>query len=119
MNVYLTIIKKQWENIEYAGYYNVGPDDEDCLSTGDLATLFCEKWGNNLKWINESENGAPHEANFLKLDSTKIKNTFNWKPKWRIEKAIEKTVEWTKAYSNNEDIISCTDNQIDEFFMEE
>lgn len=119
LNVYLTIIKKQWENIEYAGYYNVGPDDEDCLSTGDLATLFCEKWGNNLKWINESENGAPHEANFLKLDSTKIKNTFNWKPKWRIEKAIEKTVEWTKAYSNNEDIISCTDNQIDEFFMEE
>lgn len=119
LNVYLTIIQKQYENINYAGYYNVGPDDEDCVSTGDLATLFCEKWGDNLKWINKSEVDAPHEANFLKLDSTKIKNTFNWKPKWGIEKAIEKTVEWTKVYSNNENIISCTDKQIDEFFMRE
>ena len=97
----------------------MGPDDEDCISTGDLATLFCEKWGNNLKWINKSERDAPHEANFLKLDSTKIKNTFNWKPTWGIDEAVEKTVEWTKVYSNNENIISCTDKQIDEFFMRE
>ena len=76
LNVYLTIIKKQYEDINFSGYYNVGPDDEDCISTGDLATLFCEKWGENLKWVNESENNAPHEANFLKLDSTKIKKTF-------------------------------------------
>ena len=119
LNVYLTIVQKQYENINYAGYYNVGPDDEDCISTGDLATLFCEKWGNNLKWINKSERDAPHEANFLKLDSTKIKNTFNWKPTWGIDEAVEKTVEWTKVYSNNENIISCTDKQIDEFFMRE
>lgn len=118
LNVYLTIIQKQYEDINYSGYYNVGPDDEDCVSTGELATIFCEKWGNNLKWINKSEINAPHEANFLKLDSTKIKNTFNWKPKWGIEKSIEKTVEWTKTYSNKEDIIACTSKQIDEFFME-
>ena len=119
LNVYLTIAKRQYEDINYAGYYNVGPDDEDCVSTGDLATIFCKKWGNNLKWKDKHEINAPHEANFLKLDSTKIKKTFGWKPKWRIEKAIEKTVEWTKAYSNNEDIIACTNKQIDEFFMEE
>ena len=93
LNVYLTIIKKQYEDINFSGYYNVGPDDEDCISTGDLATLFCEKWGENLKWVNESENNAPHEANFLKLDSTKIKKTFNWQPKWGIEEAVKKTVE--------------------------
>ena len=116
---YLIILKKQYENINYAGYYNVGPDDEDCISTGDLATLFCEKWGNDLKWINKCDKNSPHEANFLKLDSTKIKNTFNWKPKWGINETIEKTVEWTKAYSKCEDIIAVTDNQIDEFFMEE
>ena len=105
--------------MNYAGYYNVGPNDEDCVSTGDLVNLFCEKWGNNLKWINKHENNSPHEANFLKLDSTKIKDTFNWKPNWGINEAVEKTVEWTKAYSHNEDIISVTDRQIDEFFMEE
>lgn len=118
LNVYLTIVKKQYENIDYAGYYNVGPDDEDCVTTGDLATLFCKKWGEGLKWINESQINAPHEANFLKLDSTKIKRTFDWKPKWGIENAVEKTVEWTKAYSNDEDITKITDEQIN-MFMEE
>lgn len=116
LNVYMEIVKRQYENIDYSGYYNVGPDDEDCISTGKLATLFCEKWGENLKWINKSEINAPHEANFLKLNSTKIKETFNWKSKWNIEKAIEKTVEWAKVYKNDEDILSCTNNQIKEFY---
>lgn len=119
LNMYLTIIQKQYEDINYAGYYNVGPDDNDCVSTGDLATLFCDKWNGDLKWINKSDIDAPHEANFLKLDSTKIKNTFNWRPKWGIEKAIEKTVEWTKVYLNKKDIITCTNKQIDEFFKED
>lgn len=116
LNVYLTIVKKQYENINYADYYNVGPNDEDCITTGELANLFCEKWGNGLKWVNESEANAPYEATFLKLDSGKVKKTFNWKAKWNIEKAIEKTVEWTKVYANDEDIIKCTNRQIDEFF---
>lgn len=116
LNVYLTIIKKQYEDINYSGYYNVGPDDADCISTGDLATLFCEKWDEDLKWINKSEMNAPHEANFLKLNSSKIKKVFNWKPKWNIDTAIEKTVEWTKNYKDNNDMAICTDKQIEEFF---
>ena len=116
LNVYLTIIKEQYENMNYSGYYNVGPDDEDCITTGDLASLFCKNWGNDLKWIYQGEANAPHESTFLKLDSSKIKKTFNWKPKWRIADAIEKTVEWTKVYSENGNIIECTNNQIDEFF---
>ena len=116
LNVYLTIVKKQYEDIKFSGYYNVGPDDEDCMTTGRLVDLFCKKWGNNLKWINKSEKDAPHETNFLKLDSTKIKNTFGWQPKWNINDAIEKTIEWTEAYYNRKDIIACTDNQINEFF---
>lgn len=116
LNVYLTILKKQYEDIEYSGYYNVGPDDEDCITTGDLASLFCKNWGNDLKWIYQGEANAPHESTFLKLDPSKIKKTFNWKPRWGIADAIEKTVEWTKVYSENGNIIECTNNQIDEFF---
>ena len=116
LNVYLTIIKNQYGDINYSGYYNVGPDDNDCISTGDLATLFCEKWGENLKWINKSEMNAPHEANFLKLNSSKIKKVFDWKPKWNIDTAIEKTVEWAKNYKDNNDLVICTDKQIEEFF---
>lgn len=115
LKIYLMICMKQYENNKYSGNYNVGPDDEDCVTTGELTDLFCKYWGENLGWINQSENG-PHEANYLKLDCSKIKNTFNWKPKWHIEEAIEKTVEWTKIYFNKNDVNECMDNQIKEFF---
>ena len=117
--MYLTIAKEQYLNKDYAGYYNIGPNDEDCVETAKLVDLFCKYFNENndnkIKWINKSDNG-PHEANFLKLDNNKIKKTFNWTPTWNIEKAIEKTVEWINAYLNDEDIINCVDNQIDEFF---
>ena len=117
--MYLTIAKEQYLNKDYAGYYNIGPNDEDCVETAKLVDLFCkyfnENNSNKIEWINKSDNG-PHEANFLKLDNNKIKKTFNWTPTWNIEKAIEKTVEWINVYLNDEDIINCVDNQIDEFF---
>ena len=114
---YLMIAAKQYEDIKYQGYYNVGPDEVDCFKTGALVDLFVEKWGEGLRWINRYD-GGPHEANFLKLDCSKLKNTFDWKPKWNLEKAIEKTVEWSKCYISNGDIRNCMDNQIKEFLGE-
>jgi len=113
--VYLMIAKVQYEDKSYAGFYNVGPDESDCVTTGTLVDLFCEKWGEDIKWENKSD-GGPHEANFLKLDCSKVKKTFGWKSNWNVEKAIEKTVEWSKVYMKGEDIISCMDAQINEFF---
>lgn len=111
---YLMIAAKQYENADYAGYYNVGPDDADCFQTGALVDLFVKKWGNGLKWVNLND-GGPHEASFLKLDSTKLKSTFGWKPKWNLETAIEKTVEWSKCYFEKGDIRACMDRQINDF----
>lgn len=119
--IYLTIVQKQYHNEKYAGYYNVGPDDVDCITTGEITDLYCKYYNKNndnpIKWINKSDNG-PHEAALLKLNNQKIKDTFNWKPVWNIEKAVEKTVEWTKSYINNEDIIKCTTNQINEYLKQ-
>ena len=112
--VYLEICEKQYKDKKYEGYYNVGPDDCDCVTTGELVTKFCNCWGNNLTWINKSDNG-PHEASFLKLDNNKIKKTFGWTPKWHIDETIKKIVEWTKVYLNNEDISSEMDKEIMEF----
>ncbi|NCA81100.1 MAG: CDP-glucose 4,6-dehydratase, partial [Sphingobacteriia bacterium] len=78
---YLMIAQMQYEDGKYAGYYNIGPDDCDCVSTGALVDIFCRTWGNDLTWENVNV-GGPHEANFLKLDCSKFKNTFNWTPKW-------------------------------------
>lgn len=118
--VYLMIAAMQYtdglDNMgkNYSGYYNVGPDDQDCLQTGALVDLFVKHWGEGLKWINRYD-GGPHEANFLKLDCSKLKATFGWKPHWNLEKAIEKVVEWSKCWLDGGDVRACMDHQIEEF----
>lgn len=112
---YLMIAQRQYEDISYAGWYNVGPDECDCVTTGQLVDLFCCKWGDGAKWINKSEANAPHEANFLKLDCSKIKATFCWQPRWHIDDAIEKTVQWSRVWLSGGDIPAEMDRQIREY----
>lgn len=111
---YLMIAQKQYEDAKFAGYYNVGPDECDCVTTGELVQLFCSEWGGGLRAEIKQAQG-PHEANFLKLDCSKLKRTFNWKPKWGVKTAIKKTVDWTRAYVNCESIPQIMDEQICEF----
>ncbi len=95
--VYLQIVEAQYKDSAKQGYYNVGPDSEDCVNTGDLVTKFCKAYGNDIKWIDKFD-GGPHEAAFLKLDNGKIKEVFGWSPRWHIDECINKIVEWTKVY---------------------
>lgn len=114
--VYLTIAQKQYEDRSYAGYYNVGPDDCDCVTTGDLVTLFCKCWGDGASWENQAEPDAPHEANFLKLDCSKIKAVFGWKPRWHIQECMEKTCAFSKVWLSGGNIPAEMDREINEFF---
>ena len=111
---YLMIAALQEDNPGLAGWYNVGPDDHDCFQTGALVDLFVRKWGDGLEWINQSD-GGPHEARFLKLDCSKLKTTFGWKPRWNLETAVEKTVEWTRTWAGGGNIRACMDQQIQAF----
>ena len=115
---YLTLAKAQYEDKSFTGSYNFGPDDESCVTTGELATLFCDIWGNGAAWKNVSEANAPHEANFLKLQCEKAKNILGWYPQWGIKQAIEKIVEWEKAVQSGITAAEITDNQIKEYFGE-
>lgn len=112
---YLMIAARQYEDVSLSGWYNVGPDDCDCFETGNLVDLFVSKWGRGLKWINRSD-GGPHEANFLKLNCQKLKDTFGWSPRWNLDTAVEKTVEWSKCWLNGGDVNAMMNKQIDEFF---
>lgn len=109
---YLMIVMRQYEQPELAGWYNVGPDDGDCVTTGRLVELFCERWGKGARWENRSEPNAPHEANFLMLDCTKLKTTFAWTPRWHIQDAIDRTCEWTQIWLNGGDVPAEMNRQI-------
>lgn len=117
LNGYLTVAMMQFEDKEYASNYNFGPEDENCISTGKLVDLFCNKTNNKIKWINKHD-GGPHEAKFLKLDISKSKAVLGWKPTWNIDKTMDKIVEWLFVYEKNEDVTKVVDKQIKEFYKE-
>ena len=112
---YLMIVQRQYEDKKYAGWYNVGPNESDCVTTGELVDLFCKSWGDDISWENQAEPSAPHEANFLKLDCSKLKSVFGWQPRWCIEEAVEKTVEWSKIWLRGQDLSSVMCRQIAEY----
>ncbi|MCR4568380.1 MAG: GDP-mannose 4,6-dehydratase, partial [Pseudobutyrivibrio sp.] len=124
---YLMIAEAQYKDASLASSYNVGPDDSDCWTTGELVQLFCDKWNvavdgassnngalNKASWVNKHD-GGPHEANFLKLDCSKLKSTFGWKPVWNVTTTMEKIVEWSVAYLQGQDVGVVMDRQIGEF----
>lgn len=111
---YLMIAAGQYDDMSLSGSYNVGPNESDYITTGELVSLFCECWGEDILCEFEDKNG-PHEAGLLKLDCSKLKSVFGWKPRWNIENAIKKTVEWTKTYESGGDIELCMDKQINDF----
>ena len=115
LGAYLLIAQAQYEDAAKADSYNVGPDDRSCLTTGELADLFCNAWGEGAEWENLSQ-GGPHEANFLKLDCSRIRSALGWKPRWQVEEAVTNTAKWYQAWLNGDDMEEYTDFQIKEYF---
>ena len=112
---YLMICAKQYDDNNYSGWYNVGPDDQDCFKTGALVDLFVKYWGEGISWRTPSNLEGPHEANFLKLDCSKIKSVFGWSPRWNLDTAIDKVVEWSKCWQCQGDMNACMEKQIEEY----
>ena len=113
---YLLLAEKQYADKTIEGAYNFGPDEESCVTTGELTSIFCELWGEGVSWIARKDSG-PHEASFLKLDCSKSKTVLGWKPHLTIKTAIEKTIEFARSRSDSERQ-NCINKQIKEYFAE-
>ena len=108
---YLRIAEKQEKEPVLAGSYNIGPGDEGCSSTAQLADYFCASWGNDVHWVTQSSTG-PHEAKFLKLDCSLVRRSFGWAPLWTLKTTIAKTVDWTKSWMQDENTEQVMKEQI-------
>lgn len=117
LSAYLLIAQRQYEDIGLAGSYNVGPDSCDCLTTGELAGLFCQAWGAPARWEHTGESG-PHEDAVLKLECSKIQSVLGWRPKWHAQQAVSETVAWTKEWLMGNDITAYMARQIEAYFAE-
>ena len=109
---YLLIIEKTYETKKLYNY-NVGPDMESIVKTRELVNMICEDWDpKSIDWACAPNKNAPHEANTLTLDCTKIKEEIGWKSTLDISDTVQFTVDWYKNYYANKDI---TKKQIKEF----
>lgn len=178
---YLMVGYAQYHHHELASSYNVGPDESDCWTTGQLADLFCKTWGNNLSWqhipnpdqaqplsykhvpnphqaqnsthkssntldnipdtisgttsgitsgnifapnssntnsTNNTSNIRMIEHNLLRLDCSKLKSTFGWRPVWHLDEALRQTVAWTKCYLEHGDIAAEMMREIHSFLAQ-
>ena len=110
---YMMIAAEQYHDKNFACNYNIGPAEDDNVTTGELVDLFCKSWSEGLTWESKSVN-QPKESNFLKLDCSKIRSAFDWQPRWNIKTAVEKSVEWYKIYRDGGNILECMTRQIEE-----
>ena len=109
---YLLLAMKQYNDKSFEGDYNFSPLDSDYVAIKDIASIFCEKTNNVIKWIDVSHSNILHKK--IITDSNKARDLLGWKSVYNIEERIELIVNWTNAYLNNEDI---TNKQIDDFFL--
>jgi len=111
---YLTLAERLHGDGEtFAEAWNFGPANDDAQTVAwilEQAALRDPK----LAWrISTSEH--PHEAMHLKLDSSKARTQLPWRPRWHLQTALSKTLNWHQAWRNGNDMRAETLLQIDEY----
>jgi CDP-glucose 4,6-dehydratase len=108
---YLTLAERLYvDGAAFAEAWNFGPVDEDARPVQWIVEQLAGM-RKDVKWQCD-ETPHPHEAHFLKLDSSKARNRLNWQPRWRLQAALQKTLEWHEAWRKVKDLRSVTLAQI-------
>jgi len=109
---YLTLAERLYtEGQSYAEAWNFGPNDEDTRAVQWIVEHMVNQWGNGASW-QQDYCAHPHEANYLKLDISKVKARLGLQPRWNLTKALSKIVEWHQAFTANSDMQAVTLEQI-------
>jgi CDP-glucose 4,6-dehydratase len=112
---YLLLAQKLWEGgSHFAEAWNFGPYDDDAQPVEWVVQRLCRKWGKGASYA-VAEGRHPHEAHYLKLDCSKANALLGWRPRWKLEKALDSIIDWTLAYQAGEDMREVTLRQIMDF----
>ncbi|HLW95895.1 MAG TPA: CDP-glucose 4,6-dehydratase [Solirubrobacteraceae bacterium] len=111
---YLVLAQAAWEDPAIAGAWNFGPPDDDARQVGWVVEQLAARWPGGVHWERD-EGDAPHEAHYLKLDSSHARSSLGWQPAWSLEPALDATVSWYRSYADSGDLRALTLAQIGEF----
>jgi CDP-glucose 4,6-dehydratase len=98
-------------DVAFADAWNFGPWDDDAWPVERIADVMARQWGSGASWIADEPEG-PHEAGYLKLDSSKARAQLHWLPRLRLQTALEWLVDWYQAWHGREDMHTFTIGQI-------
>jgi CDP-glucose 4,6-dehydratase len=102
------------EGPRYAEGWNFGPPDEDAKPVQWIVDRLAARWGGGAG--SELDRGNhPHEAHFLKLDSSKARARLGWAPRLRLAEALEWIVDWYRNYEAAGDVRALTLAQIERY----
>jgi CDP-glucose 4,6-dehydratase len=111
---YLELAERLHEDASAAEGWNFGPAPDDAKPVKWIADKLTEAWPGDLHW--EFDPGPhPHEAHYLQLDSTKARTRLGWAPRWELEEALNRIVEWYAALRDGQDLRAVTLAQLEAF----
>ncbi len=112
---YLLLAESLWEEPAHAAGWNFGPDELDARPVGWVVKRLAELWGEGLDWAFGDHADQPHEATYLKLDSSRARGRLGWAPAWALDEALQAVVEWYAALRDECNVRAVTLAQIDAF----
>jgi CDP-glucose 4,6-dehydratase len=111
---YLLLAQTLWSSAEHAGGWNFGPVEEDARPVGSIVERVSALWPEELRWALD-DGPHPHEARYLKLDSSRARARLGWRPLLGLDAALEATVGWYQELRDGADMRAVTLGQIETF----
>jgi len=109
---YLTLAERlHVDGAAFAEAWNFGPSDEDARPVRWIVEQLVRGWGGGASWEADPK-PQPHEANYLRLDSSKARIRLGWHPRWPLSGALEKIAAWHRAFTSGANMRDFTLAQI-------
>ena len=111
---YLELAEAMWHSPELADGWNFGPHERDARPVRWILDRLSELWGEPVPWRHDGSS-QPHEAMYLRLDSSKARVRLGWEPRWDLDQALANVVSWYKAFQAGDDLRDHSLRQIEEY----
>jgi CDP-glucose 4,6-dehydratase len=111
---YLLLAERLWDDPSLAGAWNFGPDTDDAISVSAVVARLSELWGSEIE-LRAAEGEQPHEAQMLRLDSSRARSALGWRPAWDLDRALASIVDWYRALASGGSIRDATLAQVRDY----